>query len=309
MRPLNAKAAFTPEGIIFLDGSFVPAAEARVGVYDHGFMYGDGLFETMRAYNGHVFALEAHLERLWSGLAVLGFSLSDFPFSRKQIAEATLKTVALNGLSEAYVRLTITRGEGPPGLDPAVCLQPHVVIVARPIHAISPLERQVGIRLASVPVSKPSFTALDPTLKSLNYLPNILAKIHAKISGAEEGLMLAEQGYVAEGTVSNVFWIDNNGLCTPSMDTGILPGITRRLVIDAAKRLGLTVREGLFTIGHIYGAREVFLTNSGSEVIPVGWVDGRPIGDTKPGNITCRLWQNYREIVWEQIGKYHVDYE
>ncbi|QGG47062.1 aminotransferase class IV [Heliorestis convoluta] len=299
---MSLKEAFKPEGVVFHNGLYKPALEARVSIYDHGFLYGDGLFETMRAYNGRVFALTAHLQRLYRGLACLGFSIEQFPYTMPQLAEAIEKTVALNSLTEAYVRITVTRGEGPPGLDPELCFKPNVVIIARPVRALPPAERPQGIRAVTVSVRKPSPASLDPALKSLNYLPNIMATMAARAAGAEEGILLNEQGFVAEGAVSNIFWISQNKIYTPSLDTGILPGITRETVLEVINDMGLQVKEGLFTISHLYSAQEVFFTNSGKELLPVGFIDGRQIGSGRPGERTCHLWQRYREKVWHEIG-------
>ncbi|KAB2953860.1 branched-chain amino acid aminotransferase [Heliorestis acidaminivorans] len=299
---MSLKEAFKPEGIVFHNGLYKPALEARVSIYDHGFLYGDGLFETMRAYNSRVFALTSHLQRLYGGLACLGFNLEEFPYTMPQLAEAIEKTVTINSLTEAYVRITVTRGEGPPGLDPELCFKPNVVIIARPVRALPPSERPVGIRSAIVPIRKPSPASLDPALKSLNYLPNIMAIMAARAVGAEEGILLNEQGFIAEGTVSNIFWIANKTVYTPSLGVGILPGITRDTVIEVAKDLGFDFQEGFYTISHLYSAEEIFFTNSGSELLPVGYIDGRPVGNGRPGKRTCHLWQKYREKVWHEIG-------
>ena len=279
---------------IYLDGKFVDSSEAKVSVFDHGLLYGDGVFEGIRLYGGNIFRLEEHLERLeYSAKAIM----LQPPLSRDELREATCETCRQNGLTDAYIRLVITRGVGDLGLAPWLCPKPTVFIIASKISLYPQEHYDNGLAIVTVPTRRIGPAALPPTIKSLNYLNNILGKIEAKLFGALEAIMLNEQGYVAECTADNVFIVHKGVVITPAVSQGALRGITRDAVIDIAKELGLPLRETDMTRYDIWCADECFLTGSGAEVIPVVKLDGRVIGDGKPGPITQRVLAAFRRRV------------
>ena len=279
---------------IYLDGKFVDSSEAKVSVFDHGLLYGDGVFEGIRLYGGNVFRLEEHLERLeYSAKAIM----LQPPLSRDELREATCETCRQNGLTDAYIRLVITRGVGDLGLAPWLCPKPTVFIIASKISLYPQEHYDNGLAIVTVPTRRIGPAALPPTIKSLNYLNNILGKIEAKLFGALEAIMLNEQGYVAECTADNVFIVHKGVVITPAVSQGALRGITRDAVIDIAKELGLPLRETDMTRYDIWCADECFLTGSGAEVIPVVKLDGRVIGDGKPGPVTQRVLAAFRRRV------------
>jgi branched-chain amino acid aminotransferase len=256
---------------IYLNGTLVPEHEAVVSVYDHGFLYGDGIYETMRSYGGVVFMLDEHLGRLERSASLIGLTL---PLDGDALGAAIHETLRANQMVDAYVRITVSRGEGPLGLDPALCAQPTVVILTGRIKPYPPEFYDGGVPVIVAGTRRNLKEALDPRIKSLNFLNNILAKREALESGAFEALMLNHEGFVAEGTVSNVFLVARDVVCTPSLECGILDGITRGHVMALAREAGFDVVEGKFTRGMLLGAEEVFLTNTSMEVMPVGQVDG-----------------------------------
>ena len=271
---------------IYLDGKFVDSSEAKVSVFDHGLLYGDGIFEGIRLYSGNIFRLEEHLERLeYSAKAIM----LDMPLTRDQLREATCETCRQNGLIDAYIRLVITRGVGDLGLAPWLCPKPTIFIIASKISLYPQEHYDNGLAIVTVPTRRISPAALPPTIKSLNYLNNILGKIEAKQFGALEAIMLNEQGSVAECTADNVFIVHKGAIITPGASQGALKGITRDTVIDIAKELDVPLRETDMTRYDIWCADECFLTGSGAEVIPVSKLDGRVIGSGKPGPITQRV--------------------
>jgi len=279
---------------IYLDGKFVDSSEAKVSVFDHGLLYGDGVFEGIRLYGGNIFRLEEHLERLeYSAKAIM----LQPPLSRDELRDATCETCRQNGLTDAYIRLVITRGVGDLGLAPWLCPKPTVFIIASKISLYPQEHYDNGLAIVTVPTRRIGPAALPPTIKSLNYLNNILGKIEAKLFGALEAIMLNEQGYVAECTADNVFIVHKGVVITPAVSQGALRGITRDAVIDIAKELGLPLRETDMTRYDIWCADECFLTGSGAEVIPVVKLDGRVIGDGKPGPITQRVLAAFRRRV------------
>ncbi len=261
---------------IFLDDRLVDESEAKVSVYDHGFLYGDGVYETMRVYDTVVFRLEEHLGRLERSASLIRLRMSDRTF----IAGAVHETLRANRLAEAYVRVTLSRGKGPIGLDPALCSKPTLVIIAEPFHPYPGKLYQDGVDLVISPVIRNHIRAINPMIKSLNFLNNILAKSDAKDRGAYEAIMLNAEGYLTEGTVCNIFFVRDGAVCTPSVDAGILDGITRNIVIGLAREAGLSVYEGLYTPHDIRRADEVFFTNTTAEVMPVSRVEDRvyPVG-------------------------------
>ncbi len=281
---------------VYLNGEFMPAAEARISVFDHGFLYGDGLFETMRAYHGKIFMLAEHLDRLFRSAQLLELAV---PLSRQELAEALERIISLNG-ENLSVRLTVSRGPGPVGLDPRLCPQPTVVITGRPSKPEDRLYRE-GAQAIFVKTPRNLAAATRVEVKSLNFLNNILARQEVIKAGADEGFMLNYLGQVTEGTVSNVFLVKDGRLATPGPEAGLLAGITRLKVMELAARDGLQVAEKVLSKQDFTAAGEVFYTNSGSEIVPVTKLDGRPVGSGCPGRITLRLLDRYRRLATEHV--------
>jgi branched-chain amino acid aminotransferase len=278
---------------IYLDGKFVPEADAKVSVFDHGLLYGDGIFEGIRFYNGRVFRLEEHLERLWDSARSICLEI---PMGRGEMTEALLETIRKNDLREGYIRLIVTRGVGNLGLNPAQCKRPSVIIIATTI-ALYPKEVcENGLTVVTCATRRTSPAALNPAVKSLNYLNNVMARIEANLAGADEALMLNEAGNVAECTADNVFIIKRGQIFTPPIAAGALRGITRSVVFDIAAELGMKITETDITRHDVFIADECFLTGTAAEVIPVVKADGRTIGIGKPGSITTRLITRFREM-------------
>ncbi len=279
---------------IYLDGAFVDESAAKVSVFDHGLLYGDGVFEGIRLYGGNVFRLEEHLERLeYSAKAIL----LDLPLDRKQMSWAVCETCRQNGLKDAYIRLVVTRGVGDLGLAPWLCAKPSMFIIAGRISMYPKEHYENGLAIVTVPTRRISPAALPPTIKSLNYLNNILGKIEAKQFGALEAIMLNDQGFVAECTADNIFIVHRGEIITPAASQGALKGVTRSAVLEIARDLGVPVREADMTRYDVWCADECFLTGSGAEVIPVSKLDGRTIGNGKPGEITLRVLGAFRDRV------------
>ncbi|MFD3446224.1 branched-chain-amino-acid transaminase [Microbacteriaceae bacterium 4G12] len=279
---------------IYLNGEFVPKHEAKVSVYDHGFLYGDGVFEGIRVYSGNVFRLKEHLVRLYESAKSI---LLDIPYTLAEMTEVVAETIRRNELLDGYIRLVISRGPGNLGLDPTSCQKPNVVIIAEQLALFPERYYETGIPIITVATRRNRPDVLSPQVKSLNYLNNILVRIEAKLAGVQEALMLNEQGYVTEGSGDNVFIIKGNKLITPPSSAGALEGITRGAIMEIGEKLGYDVREQLITRHDVYVADEVFLTGTAAEVIAVTTVDGRTIGDGKPGNCTNRLLEEFRQLV------------
>ncbi len=278
---------------IYIDGLYLPEAEAKISVFDHGLLYGDGIFEGIRFYNGRVFRLEGHLDRLWDSARAICLSI---PLTREEMTAALIETVRKNQLRDGYIRLLVTRGVGTLGLNPETCKRPSVVIIASSI-ALYPEELyRRGLDVITCGTRRVSPGALSPQVKSLNYLNNIMGKIEAIQAGAGEGLMLNEQGYVAECTGDNVFVLKRGALSTPPISAGGLRGITREVVMEVAADSGISVREENLTRYDIYTADECFLTGTAAEIIPVISLDKRRIGNGAPGPVTGRLIARYREL-------------
>jgi len=279
---------------IYLDGKLVPREEAKISVYDHGLLYGDGVFEGIRAYDGRVFRLSQHLDRLYDSARAIALKI---PLTKEEMREAVIKTLRANRLKRGYVRLVVTRGEGDLGLDPRNCRKPSVFIIADRIKLYPEELYKKGLELVTVATKRNIPEAIDPRIKSLNYLNNILAKIEAGLQNMPEAIMLNTDGYVAECTGDNIFIVKNNVLITPPFYVGVLAGITRQAVVElAVNRLKLLVREEVFTRFHLYNADECFLTGTAAEVIPVVKIDGREIASGKPGKITNKLMKEFREL-------------
>ena len=279
--------------LIYIDGEFLPKAEAKISVFDHGLLYGDGVFEGIRSYNGRVFKLDEHLERLYDSAKSI---MLQIPIPIETMKETVLETLRRNHLSEAYIRLVITRGVGDLGLDPDKCPKPSIIIIADKIALYPQKFYEEGLEIVTASVRKNYPEAINPRIKSLNYLNNILAKIEGKQSGAVEVLMLNADGYVAECSGDNIFWLKNEVLVTPPVHMGILEGVTRNSVIDLARDAGMRVEERVFTRHDLYIADECFLTGTAAEVIPVVKIDRRVIGNGQPGKVTEKLIAAFRQF-------------
>lgn len=279
---------------IFLDGSFVDAADAKVSVFDHGLLYGDGVFEGIRLYQKNIFRLDAHLERLEYSAKAIALKM---PWTRAQIAEWTCEACRQNGLTDGYIRLVVTRGVGNLGLSPKRCAKPSIFIIADKISLYPPELYTSGLDVITVPTRRMGFAALPPAVKSLNYLNNIMAKIEAENVGYQEAILLNDQGYVAECTGDNVFAFFRGELLTPKVASGALRGITRDAVIDLATELKVPVRELDLTRYDLWIADEMFLTGTAAEVIPVVKLDGREIGTGRPGPLTAKFIEAFRRRV------------
>ena len=280
--------------LIYLDGHFVAKEHALVSVFDHGFMYGDGIYETMRAYGGRLFLLKKHLARLRRSADAITLKL---PLPINKISDALIESLNVNKLREAYVRLHISRGPGEIGLDPALCPAPTMVIVAKPFHDYPTEYYERGVAVAVVKTRRNHPLALPPSVKGTNFLNNILAKIEAVKARAFEGIMLNWEGHVAEGTISNIFTVKNRVLYTPRLATGILEGVTRDLVLRLAKKKKIPVRETLLSPGSLYAADECFITNTTMEIMPVTKIDKKAVGNGRPGLVTATLLQAYKKEV------------
>ena len=279
--------------LIYIDGEFLPKSEAKISVFDHGLLYGDGVFEGIRSYNGRVFKLDEHLERLYDSAKSI---MLQIPIPIETMKETLLETLRRNHLTEAYIRLVITRGVGDLGLDPDKCPKPSIIIIADNIALYPQKFYEDGLEIVTASVRRNYAEAINPRIKSLNYLNNILAKIEGKQSGAEEVLMLNAEGYVVECTGDNIFWVKNDVLVTPPVHMGILEGVTRNSVIDLARDAGMQVEERVFTRHDLYIADECFLTGTAAEVIPVVKIDRRAIGDGQPGKVTEKLIAAFRQF-------------
>jgi branched-chain amino acid aminotransferase len=278
---------------IFLDGKFCNERDAKVSVFDHGLLYGDGIFEGIRAYNGRVFKLNEHIDRLFCSAKAI---LLEIPMAHAELMKATVETCRKNKLREGYIRLIVTRGVGTLGLNPRTCKNPSVIIIADKIQLYPPEYYQRGLDIITVPTTRNLHSALNPAIKSLNYLNNILAKIEANNGGCEEAVMLNAEGFVAECTGDNLFIVKNGELFTPPLSAGALYGITRQTVIELAKLAGLKVSEPNLTRYDLFNADECFLTGTGAEIVPVVKIDGRIIGTGKPGKTTRKLTEEYHAL-------------
>jgi len=278
---------------IYIDGKYYSEKNATVSVFDHGLLYGDGIFEGIRAYNGRVFKLKEHIDRLYYSAKAI---LLDIPISHEEMMKAVVDTCRANKLRECYIRLVVTRGPGGLGLNPKRCKKPVIIIIADKIQLYPPEYYQKGLEIITVPTVRNLHSAVNPAIKSLNYLNNILAKIEANNGGVEEAIMLNAEGYVAECTGDNIFLVKGNTLLTPPLSAGALYGITRGVVMELAAEMGLKVTEPNLTRYDVFNADECFLTGTGAELIPVVKVDGRVIGTGKPGPYTKQLVERYHAL-------------
>lgn len=278
---------------IYINGQIVPQEDAKISVFDHGLLYGDGVFEGIRAYHGKIFTLDEHLDRIYDSATAISLKI---PITKAEMAEAIKQTMKANNLTDSYIRLVVTRGIGKLGLDPNKCATPQIIIITDTIELYSKALYEKGLDIVTVTTIRNHFSALDPKIKSLNYLNNILAKIESIQSGAGEALMLNKDGYVAECAGDNIFIFKDNILRTPPSSAGILVGITRNVVMKLAAEMGVKVREELMTRYDLYIAEECFLTGTAAEIIPVVKIDGRTIGTGKPGKTTLDLLKRYRDL-------------
>lgn len=279
--------------LIYLDGELVEREQAKISVFDHGLLYGDGVFEGIRVYHGRVFRLDEHIKRLERSARAI---LLDIPLSHDELVAATVETCRANGIDDGYIRLVVTRGVGDLGLDPRKCPKPSVFIIAANIQLYPEELYECGLSLITCSTRRNSPASLDPGIKSLNYLNNILAKIECIHADVPEGIMLTQAGLVSECTGDNIFIVRDGRVLTPPVEAGILDGITRAAVIELAADENIPVRETLFPITEVYVADECFLTGTAAELVPVVQVDGRTIGDGKPGPVTKRLLKRFRDL-------------
>src|SRR6266536_1438706 len=284
------------ESKIYIDGKFYPEKDAKVSVFDHGLLYGDGIFEGIRFYNGRVFRLEEHLARLWDSARSICLEI---PMTVRNMIEAVLETIRQNHLRDGYIRLLVTRGIGNLGLNPMQCKSPSVIIIAAMIALYHESFYRKGLTIVTCATRRSNPAALNPAVKSLNYLNNVMARIEANLAHADEALMLNDAGNVAECTADNVFIIKDSQIFTPPITAGALRGITRSVVFDIAGEFDLEVTEADFTRHDIFVADECFLTGTAAEIVPVVKADGRLIGNGKPGPITTRIIARFREMTRE----------
>ena len=278
---------------IFIDGKYCDERDAKISVFDHGLLYGDGIFEGIRAYNGRVFRLKEHIDRLFCSARSI---LLKIPMAHADIMAAIVETCRRNRIRDGYIRLVVTRGVGTLGLNPNRCKNPSVIIIAGKMQLYPTELYQRGMEIVTVPTVRNLHSALNPAIKSLNYLNNILAKIEANNAGCEEAIMLNAEGFVAECTGDNIFIVKEKRLLTPPLSAGALYGITRGVVMDLAAQSGLTVGEPDLTRYDLFNADECFLTGTGAELVPVVKIDGRVVGTGKPGPVTESLVAQYRAL-------------
>jgi len=279
---------------ILIDGKFHDEADAKISVFDHGVLYGDGVFEGIRFYHDRVFQLEEHIDRLFDSAKAIHLEI---PASHEEVSDMVLRTIRENQLHDGYIRLIVTRGVGGLGLSPYRCEKASIIVIASTISLYPEETYEHGLILATCSTRRPTHDSLSPTVKSLNYLSNVMAKIEAMGAGAEEGVMLNAQGYVAECTGDNIFVVKKGAVYTPTVASGSLNGITRAVVIDLAREAGLELHETQMTRYDLYTADELFLTGTAAEVVPVAEYDKRPIGDGNPGPITKQLISAFRNLV------------
>jgi len=282
------------ELLVYIDGNFYPKSKAKISVYDHGLLYGDGVFEGIRAYEGVVFKLDEHLDRLYHSAHTIAL---DIPLSKEEMKRAVLDTLKKNNLRDAYIRLVVTRGPGDLGLDPRKCSKPTVVIITEPLIQLhSEEKKKTGVTAIISWVKRDPVDATTHEIKSLNYLNSILAKIEANIAGVDEAICLDKRGFVCEGAAENIFIVKDGEIATPPICTGALAGITRGVVIKLARKLGYSVTERNITPNELFNADEVFFTGTAAEIIPVREINSRLIGDGKPGPVTKHLMEEFNRI-------------
>ena len=278
---------------IYIDGKYYDEKNAKISVFDHGLLYGDGIFEGIRAYNSRVFRLREHIDRLFDSAKAI---LLEIPISHAAMMKAVVDTCRKNKLRDGYIRLIVTRGKGTLGLNPNRCKKPSIIVIADKIQLYPPELYERGMAIVTVATTRNLSNAVNPAIKSLNYLNNILAKIEANNAGVEEAIMLNSEGFVAECTGDNIFILKGGRMMTPPLSAGALYGITRGVVMDMAREASIPVSEPNLTRYDLFVADECFLTGTGAELIPVTKIDGRVIGTGKPGPVTKSLVKNYHAL-------------
>ena len=278
---------------VYINGKFYSEKNAKISVFDHGLLYGDGVFEGIRAYHGRVFKLKEHIDRLFYSAKAI---LLEIPMSHQELMDATVETCRKNNIKDGYIRLVVTRGAGTLGLNPNRCSNPEVIIIADTIQLYPTSLYKKGMEIVTVATTRNHHNAVNPAIKSLNYLNNILAKIEANTAGYEEAIMLNSEGFVAECTGDNIFIIKGDQMYTPALSSGALHGITRQTSIDLVSELGIATSEPNLTRYDLYNADECFLTGTGAEIVPVVKSDERKIGNGKPGLVTKKLVKAYQEL-------------
>lgn len=279
---------------IYVNGQYFSKEEAKISVFDHGFLYGDGIFEGIRAYGGKVFRLKEHIDRLYNGARAI---MLDIPLTKEEMMEVVLETLRRNEQRDAYIRLVVSRGVGDLGLDPRKCKEPTIICITDNIVLYPEKLYKEGMEIITAAIRRNRPEGVNPQMKSLNYLNNIMAKLEANLSGAPEAMMLNSEDYVAECTGDNIFIVKNGVLITPPPYLGILVGITRNAIMELAKNMGITVEEKVFTRYDVYTADECFLSGTAAEAVPVVKVDGRTIGDGKPGTVTNKIINAFKELI------------
>ena len=282
---------------VYIDGKYYDRDEAMISVFDHGLLYGDGVFEGIRVYKGKVFKLKEHIERLYQSAKAI---LLDVPIGQREMGKAVFEAVKINAKSDGYIRLIVTRGEGPLGLDPAQCARPTVIIIVGDIQLYPQEYYEKGIALVTAASRRMPADSLDPRVKSLNYLNNVMAKIEANQAGCLEAVLLNHEGYVTECTADNIFIVKNGTLLTPAPHYGALDGITRMTVMEVAATCSIDTRETALTRYDLYSADECLITGTGAEIMPVTKIDGRLIRNGVPGPVTKRLIEGFRKFVATQ---------
>ncbi|HEY4711327.1 MAG TPA: aminotransferase class IV [Dehalococcoidia bacterium] len=283
--------------IIYLNGQFVPRSKAKLSPFDHGFLYGYGLFETMRAYQGHIFRLDRHLARLRRSAQTIGLANK---LAASDLEAACMKTLEANKLKDARLRLTVSAGQGDMTPDPSICSSPTVLIIVQNLIPLPPGKYESGFTAALSSLRRNSQSPLS-RLKSTCYMENILARMQAKAMGCDEAILLNEQGYLAEGSTTNIFLASNGELITPSLESGVLPGITREAVLEIARTSNIKTLERQVELKELIEAEEAFVTNSVLELMPLTWFEGKSIGSGKPGRMTKELLTAYRKLVGKEV--------
>jgi len=282
------------KNLVFIDGEYYEEDDAKISVLDHGFLYGDGVFEGIRAYNGKVFRLQEHIDRLYNSARAI---LLDIPLKKEEMMENILNCLRKNNLNDAYIRVVVTRGKGDLGMDPSSCKRASIVIIAKEWGALYGDLYDKGLNAVTVSIRRNSYESMPPGIKSLNYLNNILAKVEAKIKGGDEAIILDINGNIAEGSGDNIFIVKDNVIYTPKTTTN-LKGITRDIVIKIAEgKFGYTVIEEFFSLFELYTADEIFITGTAAEIAPIVMVDGRTIGNGQPGKITKQLINEFKNAI------------
>lgn len=282
---------------VYVDGAFYPKSQAKVSVFDHGLLYGDGVFEGIRAYNGSVFKLKEHIDRLYRSAHMI---MLEIPISKEEMIQTVLETLRKNNLKDSYIRLVVTRGVGDLGLNPKKCAKPTIIVITDTIALHKGEAKEKGVTAMISWVKRDPVDATSHEIKSLNYLNSILAKIEANISGVDEAICLDKNGFVCEGVAENIFIVRNGRIFTPPSYTGALPGITAEEIAKLARKLGHEAKDKNITPYELFNAEEVFFTGTAAEIVPVREINKRTISNGKPGPITKRLMEEFAKLVRDQ---------